>query len=44
MAYGDFKVLTRRTVYHKVLLEKAFNIAKHPKFEEYQMSLLMKNF
>ena len=24
--------------------DKAFNIAKHPNFEEYQISLLIKNF
>ena len=33
MVYGDFKVLTR-TVSHKILHDKAFNIAKHPNFED----------
>ena len=28
MAYGDFKELTRRTSYDKILHDKAFNIAK----------------
>ena len=32
MAYGDFKDLTRRTTSDKILHDKAFNIAKNPKF------------
>ena len=28
MAYGDFKDLTRKTASDKILLDKAFNIAK----------------
>ena len=32
MAYGDFKDLSRRTAADKVLRDKAFNIAKHPKY------------
>ena len=28
MAHGDFKNLARRTVYDKVLIDKAFNIEK----------------
>ena len=28
MAYGDFKYLTRRTAFDKILHDKAFNIAK----------------
>ena len=32
MAYGDFKDLTRRTVSAKILRDKAFNIAKNPKY------------
>ena len=32
MAYGDFKVLLRRTAADKVLHNKAFNIAKNPKY------------
>ena len=35
MAYGDFKDLTRRTASDKVLYDKAFNIAKNPKYDEY---------
>ena len=37
MAYGDFKDLARRT--DKVLRDKAFNIAKNPKYDGYQRGL-----
>ena len=33
MAYGDFKNLARRTAADKVLRDKAFNIAKDPKYD-----------
>ena len=33
MAYGDFKDLTRRTASDKILRDKAFNIAKNPKYD-----------
>ena len=33
MAYGDFKDLTRRTAFDKILRNKAFNIAKNPKYD-----------
>ena len=36
MAYGDFKDLVRRTASDKILHDKAFNIAKNPKFDGYQ--------
>ena len=36
IAYGDFKDLARRAVSDKVLRDKAFNIVKNPKYEEYQ--------
>ena len=36
MAYGDFKDLTRRTASDKILRDKAFNIAKYPKYDRYQ--------
>ena len=36
MAYGDFKYLARRTASDKVLSDKAFNIAKIPKYDGYQ--------
>ena len=36
MAYGDFKDLARKTTSHKVLRNKAFNIAKNPKYDGYQ--------
>ena len=39
MAYGDFKNLNRRTVADNVLRDKAFNIAKNPKYDEYQSGL-----
>ena len=35
MAYGDFKDLARKTASYKVLRDKAFNIAKNPKYDEY---------
>ena len=39
MTYGDFKDLTRRTPSDKILHDKAFNIAKNPKYEGYQGGL-----
>ena len=36
LAYGNFKDLARRTASDKVLSDKAFNIAKNPKYDEYQ--------
>ena len=39
MAYEYFKDLARRTASDKMLSEKAFNIAKNPKFNGYQRSL-----
>ena len=39
MAYGDFKDLARRTASDKVLRDKAFNIAKKPKYDGYQRGL-----
>ena len=39
MGYGDFKGLTKRTAADKVLRDKAFNIAKGPKYDEYQRGL-----
>ena len=35
MAYGDFKDLPRRTPSDKTLRDKAFNIAKNPKYDGY---------
>ena len=40
MAYGDFKDLERRTASDKVLRDKAFNIAKNPKYDGYQRRLV----
>ena len=39
MAYGDFRDLTRRTAFDKILPDKAFNIAKNPKYDGYQRGL-----
>ena len=39
MDYGDFKDLTRRTASEKILRDKAFNIAKNPKYDGYQRGL-----
>ena len=40
MAYGDFKYLNRRTFAKKVLCDKVCNIAKNPKYDEYQRGLV----
>ena len=39
MTYGDFKHLARRTASDKVLWDKAFNIAKNPKYDGYQRGI-----
>ena len=39
MTYGDFKALAKRTASDKVLRDKAFNIAKNPKYDGYQRGL-----
>ena len=39
MVYGDFKDLKGRTASHKVLRDKAFNIAKNPNYDGYQRRL-----
>ena len=39
MVYESFKGLTRRTASGKVLRDKAFNIAKSPKYDGYQRGL-----
>ena len=36
IAYGDLKNIARRKAADKVLRDKAFNIAKDPKYDEYQ--------
>ena len=38
-AYSDSKDLTKRTVADKILRDKAFNIAKDPKYDGYQRGL-----
>ena len=39
MAYGDFKDLARTTASYKILRDKAFSIAKNPKYDGYQRGL-----
>ena len=39
MAYGDFKDLSKRPAADKVLHDRAFNIAKNPRFDGYQSGL-----
>ena len=39
MGDGNFKDLNRRTDADKVLHDKAFNIAKNPKYDGYQRAL-----
>ena len=39
MAYGNFKDLTRRTASDKFLRNKAFNIAKNPKYDGNQRGI-----
>ena len=39
MTYGDFKDLARRTASDKVLRDKAFNIAKNPKYDGCQRGI-----
>ena len=39
MAYGDFKDLAGRTLADKILCDKAFNIAKDPKYDGYQRGI-----
>ena len=39
MTYGYFKGLARKTASDKVLRDKAFNIAKNPKYDGYQRGL-----
>ena len=33
MTYGDFKDLPKKTIADKILHDKAFNIAKTPKYD-----------
>ena len=39
IVYGDFKDLTRRTASDKILADKAFDIAKNPKYNKYQKGI-----
>ena len=40
MAYGYFKDLARRVAADEILRDKAFNIAKNPKYDGYQRGLV----
>ena len=44
MPYGDFKDLAKRTVSDKVLGDKAFNIAKNPKYDGYQREVVLLSY
>ena len=39
MAYGKSKDLTKRTQSNKILRDKAFRVASHPKYNGYQRGL-----
>ena len=39
MTFGDFKELNRRTASDEILRDKAFNIAKNPKYNTHQSGL-----
>ena len=39
MTYGDFRDLARRIAFKKILRDKAFDIAKNPKYDGYQKGL-----
>ena len=39
MGYGDFKDIKRRTASNKIFRNKAFNIAKNPKYDGCQRGL-----
>ena len=41
IAFGDFKDLTRRRASNKILFDKAFSIAKNPKYDGYQRGLAL---
>ena len=41
IAYGDFKDSTTRTASDKIFRDKAFNIAKNPKYDGYQRGLAL---
>ena len=42
MAYEDFKGFARRTASDKIFRDKAFNIAKDPKYDGYQHGIASK--
>ena len=40
MEHGDFKNLAKRTEPDKISIDKAFNVAKNPKYDGYQRVLV----
>ena len=46
MVYGDFKDFLRRTTFDKGLINKAFNVAKNPKYDRYKggLAFMVYNF
>ena len=44
MAHGEFKYVPWRTASNKLLHDKAFNIAKNPKYDGYQLESLLQWF
>ena len=40
MGCGDFEDIVRKTAVHKVLRDKAFNVAKNPKYNGYQRGIV----
>ena len=44
MAFGDFDDLPRITASDEVLRDKAFNIAKNPEYDRYQLELALKGY
>ena len=40
MTYGEFEDFKKRTASDKILRDKAFNIAKNPKYDGYQRGLV----
>ena len=44
MAYGDLKDSTKRTSSDKIVRDKAFNIPKNPKYDQFGLVLIVYNF
>ena len=39
MVYGNFENFTKRAASDKILHDEAFNVAKNPKYDEYQRGI-----